>query len=250
MKMKKCKKCGRPLGNNQYCSVCDREIIRAAKQKQQKTQEKKSQLPWILGIIGSLLLVIAAVVTVIVVVKGNANTPENASATDSTAVPAGIGIHHCEIEIENYGTITVELDGDAAPITVDNFIKLANEGFYDGLTFHRIIEGFMMQGGASSSKTAATIKGEFSANGVDNPLLHTRGAISMARIDDMNSANSQFFIVHQTSPHLDGKYACFGYVTDGMDIVDAICESAQPIDNNGTIPAAEQPVITAIRVLD
>ena len=239
--MKKCKKCGRPLGNNQYCSVCDRDKLRAAKQKQ---QEKKSQLPWILGIIGAVCLVVAAVVTVIVVVKGNSAAPENASAATE------IGIHHCEIEIENYGTITVELDGNAAPITVENFIKLANEGFYDGLTFHRIIEGFMMQGGASSTKTAATIKGEFSANGVENPLLHTRGAISMARSNDMNSANSQFFIVHQTSPHLDGNYACFGYVTDGMDIVDAICESAQPTDNNGTIPAEQQPVITTIRVID
>ncbi|MBQ6431472.1 MAG: peptidylprolyl isomerase [Oscillospiraceae bacterium] len=250
--MKKCKKCGRPLGNNLYCSVCDRDKLRAAKQKQQKKQETKSQLPWILGIIAAVCLVVAAVVTVIVVVKSNtsADVPETDIVTEDADAPTDVGIHHCEIEIENYGTITVELDGDAAPITVENFIKLANEGFYDGLTFHRIIEGFMMQGGASSTKSAATIKGEFSANGVDNPLLHTRGAISMARSDDMNSANSQFFIVHQTSPHLDGKYACFGYVTDGMDVVDAVCESAQPVDNNGTIPAEQQPVITTIRVID
>lgn len=253
--MKKCKKCGRPLGNNPYCSVCDRDKLRAAKQKQQKKQENKSQVPWILGIIAAVCVVVAVVVTVILLVKGNADAPESASATESAAIPTDVGIHHCEIEIENYGTITVELDGDAAPITVNNFIKLANEGFYDGLTFHRIMNGFMMQGGDpngnGSGGSGENIKGEFSANGVDNPLLHTRGAISMGRTSfDMNSASSQFFIVQQTSPHLDGQYACFGYVTDGMDIVDAICEEAQPVDNNGTIPADEQPVITAIRVID
>ena len=113
----------------------------------------------------------------------------------------------------------------------------------------------MMQGGDpngnGSGGSGQTIKGEFSANGVENPLKHTRGAISMGRTSfDMDSASSQFFIVQQTSPHLDGQYACFGYVTDGMDIVDAICADAKPIDSNGTIPADQQPVITEIRVID
>ena len=248
--MKRCKKCGRPLGNHQYCSVCDRDKISAEKQKQQKKQENKSRLLWILGIIGAVCLVVAAVVTVIVTVKGSSS----AEPTESTAAQTE-ELHHCEIEIAEYGTITVELNATAAPITVSNFIKLANEGFYNGLTFHRIMEGFMMQGGDPNGDgtggSGETIKGEFSTNGVDNPLHHTRGAISMGRTSyDMNSASSQFFIVQQTSPHLDGNYACFGYVTDGMDIVDAICTSAQPIDNNGTIPAAEQPVITEIRVID
>ena len=166
----------------------------------------------------------------------------------------GVGTHHAEIDIQDYGTITVELDGDAAPITVQNFMDLANAGFYDGLTFHRIISGFMMQGGDPNGNGTGgsenTIKGEFSANGVENPLSHTRGAISMARAQAPDSASSQFFICHADSTFLDGQYACFGYVTDGMDVVDAVCEAAQPTDDNGTIPADQQPVITAIRVID
>ena len=166
----------------------------------------------------------------------------------------GVGTHHAEIEIQDYGTITVELDGDAAPITVQNFMDLANAGFYDGLTFHRIISGFMMQGGDPNGNGTGgsenTIKGEFSSNGVENTLSHTRGAISMARSQNPDSASSQFFICHADSTFLDGQYACFGYVTDGMDVVDAVCEAAQPTDGNGTIPADQQPVITAIRVID
>ena len=169
--------------------------------------------------------------------------------------PASGGKHHVEIDVKDYGTITLELDADAAPITVANFLKLANEGFYNGLTFHRIMSGFMMQGGDPEGTgfggSDETIKGEFSANGVENPLSHTRGAISMARNGlSMDSASSQFFIVHQDSTFLDGQYACFGYVTDGMDVVDAICRDAKPTDDNGTIPAAEQPVITEVRVID
>ena len=166
----------------------------------------------------------------------------------------GVGTHHAEIEIQDYGTITVELDGDAAPITVQNFMDPANAGFYDGLTFHRIISGFMMQGGDPNGNGTGgsenTIKGEFSANGVENPLSHTRGAISMARAQAPDSASSQFFICHADSTFLDGQYACFGYVTDGMDVVDTVCEAAQPTDDNGTIPADQQPVITAIRITD
>ena len=166
----------------------------------------------------------------------------------------GVGTHHAEIEIQDYGTITVELDGDAAPITVQNFMDLANDGFYDGLTFHRIIAGFMMQGGDPNGNGTGgsenTIKGEFSSNGVENTLSHTRGAISMARSQNPDSASSQFFICHADSTFLDGQYACFGYVTEGMDVVDAVCEAAQPTDDNGTIPADQQPVITAIRITD
>lgn len=164
------------------------------------------------------------------------------------------GKHHVEIEIEGHGVISVELDADAAPITVANFLSLAQDGFYNGLTFHRIINGFMMQGGDplgnGTGGSDQEIKGEFSNNGVDNPLKHTRGAISMARSMMPDSASSQFFIMHETSPHLDGDYACFGYVTDGMDIVDDICENAVVIDGNGTVPAEHQPVIKEIRVID
>ena len=157
-----------------------------------------------------------------------------------------------DIKIKEYGDITVELNGDAAPITVENFVGLAKDGFYDGLTFHRIIEGFMMQGGDPNGDgtggSEKTVKGEFSSNGVDNPISHVRGAISMARSQDMDSASSQFFIVQSDSTFLDGQYAGFGFVTEGMDIVDAICKEAEPTDNNGTIPKEKQPVITSITI--
>lgn len=160
--------------------------------------------------------------------------------------------HYAEIDIADHGVITVALYGNDAPISVANFVKLANEGFYNGLTFHRIISGFMMQGGDPNGNgtggSGENIKGEFSANGVDNTLSHTRGAISMARSAAFDSASSQFFIMHKDYPSLDGQYAVFGYVTDGMDIVDDICESAKPTDNNGTIPADQQPVINSITI--
>ena len=164
------------------------------------------------------------------------------------------GTHHAEIEVKDYGTIDVELDADTAPITVTNFVKLAQEGFYDGLTFHRIMEGFMIQGGDPNGDgtggSEENIKGEFSNNGVDNDISHTRGTISMARASDPDSASSQFFIVQADSTFLDGDYAGFGHVTEGMDIVDKICEDAKPTDNNGTITSDQQPVIEKITITD
>lgn len=158
------------------------------------------------------------------------------------------------IDVQDYGTISLELDADTAPISVTNFINLANEGFYDGLTFHRIISGFMIQGGDPNGNgtggSEKTIKGEFSANGVENDISHVRGVISMARANDPDSGSSQFFIVHEDSTFLDGQYAAFGHVTDGMDVVDAICEAVPVQDNNGTVAAADQPVITAVTVVD
>ncbi|MCD7997619.1 MAG: peptidylprolyl isomerase [Clostridiales bacterium] len=162
--------------------------------------------------------------------------------------------HHVKINVKDYGTISVELDPTYAPITVENFLSLAESGFYDGLTFHRIIDGFMIQGGdplgTGLGGSDTTIKGEFSSNGVENPLSHTRGAISMARSQDKDSASSQFFIVHQDSPHLDGDYAVFGYVTDGMDVVDKICEDTKVTDRNGTVAKENQPVIESVEVVD
>ncbi len=164
------------------------------------------------------------------------------------------GKHHVVISVKDYGDIKVELDADAAPITVTNFIKLANEGFYDGLTFHRIISGFMIQGGDPSGDgtggSDTKIKGEFADNGVTNNLSHKRGAISMARSSGNNSASSQFFIVHKDSTYLDGKYACFGYVTDGMDVVDKICSQVKPVDDNGKVNKEDQPVIEKVTVED
>ena len=164
------------------------------------------------------------------------------------------GKHHVNIIIKDKGTISVELDADAAPISVTNFVNLAKDGFYDGVVFHRIIENFMMQGGDPTGTgmggSDVKIKGEFSANGVENNLSHTRGAISMARSQDNDSASSQFFIVHQDSVSLDGQYACFGYVTEGMEIVDDICENTEGGDYNGIIPEANRPVIETIEVVD
>ena len=164
------------------------------------------------------------------------------------------GTHHAEIEVKDYGTIEVELDADSAPVTVTNFVKLAQDGFYDGLTFHRIIEGFMIQGGDPNGDGTGgsdeNIKGEFSNKGVENNISHTRGPISMARAQDPDSGSSQFFIVQADSTFLDGDYAGFGHVTEGMDIVDKICEDAKPTDDNGTISKEEQPVIEKVTIID
>lgn len=164
------------------------------------------------------------------------------------------GKHYVEIVVKNYGTISVELNADEAPITVANFIQLAKSGFYNGLTFHRIISGFMIQGGDpkgdGTGGSSKTIKGEFQSNGVKNTLSNTRGAIAMARSNDYDSASSQFFIVQQDSKYLDGQYAVFGYVTKGMDIVDNICKNTPVEDDNGTVKKENQPIITSIKVID
>lgn len=165
------------------------------------------------------------------------------------------GKHHAEIVIAEYGKLELELDADVAPITVTNFVNLAKKGFYNGLTFHRIMSGFMIQGGDPNGDgtggSEETIKGEFKSNGIENTMSHKRGVISMARTqNDPDSASSQFFIVQADSDFLDGDYAAFGKVTAGMDIVDKICQSVQPIDNNGTVPTDQQPKITAIKVID
>lgn len=171
------------------------------------------------------------------------------------------GKHHVEIDVKDYGVIKVELDADVAPISVTNFVDLAKSGFYDGLTFHRIINGFMIQGGDplgnGSGGAEKKIKGEFEENGVKNDIKHLRGVISMARAGSnpeteatLNSASSQFFICQEDSPHLDGKYAAFGKVTEGMDIVDKIAKETKVEDANGTVLAANQPKINSIKVID
>ena len=160
--------------------------------------------------------------------------------------------YFADIEIENYGTIKVQLDQQSAPLTVENFVLLSQSGFYNGLTFHRIIEGFMMQGGDpkanGTGNSGPTIPGEFMANGHTNALTHTRGAISMARSKLYDSASCQFFIVQKDYPSLDGLYAVFGYVIEGIEVVDAVCEAAEPLDGNGKIAPEAQPVITSITI--
>lgn len=176
------------------------------------------------------------------------------NSNSNIEVPDISGKHQIEITVKDYGTIKAELDADTAPITVDNFLKLAKEGFYDGLTFHRIIEGFMIQGGDPKGNGTGgsdqTIKGEFSSNGVKNELSHVRGTISMARSQAKDSASSQFFIVHQDSTYLDGEYAAFGTVTEGMEIVDQICADAKVEDSNGTVSKENQPIIESIKVIE
>ena len=163
-------------------------------------------------------------------------------------------VRHAEIVIKDYGSIQLELDEGTAPITVANFIKLAQSGFYDGLTFHRIMDGFMIQGGDPAGNgtggSGETIKGEFAKNGVPNGISHVKGVISMARAQPYDSASSQFFITVADALSLDGSYAAFGRVTGGMEIAEQIAKDARPVDNNGTIPTAEQPVIETIRILD
>ena len=165
------------------------------------------------------------------------------------------GKHNVEIEVKDLGVIALELDADIAPITVTNFVKLVKEGFYNGLTFHRIIDGFMIQGGdplgTGMGGSDEKIKGEFIANGVANSISHVRGVISMARAGySYDSASSQFFIVHEDSAFLDGQYASFGKVTNGMEIVDKIAENTKVEDSNGTVLKENQPVIKEIRIIE
>ena len=176
--------------------------------------------------------------------------PLPASDSDLNAGPVRI-----VLSVRDYGDVTLELYPDKAPITVENFVNLARAGFYDGLTFHRIMDGFMIQGGDPNGNgtggSGATIKGEFSANGVENDLKHVKGTISMARNSvNMDSASSQFFITVVDYPSLNGQYAAFGRVVEGMDVVTKIAANAKPIDNNGTIPADQQPVIEHMTVLN
>lgn len=161
------------------------------------------------------------------------------------------GLHHVEMVIKDYGTVKLELNADEAPITVQNFIELANDGFYDGIGFHRLDKDFVLQGGDPDGDgiggSDKSIKGEFAANGVQNNISHKRGVISMARTGDPNSASSQFFICLEDSTFLDGNYAAFGYVTEGMDVIDNIRDKTP---ESGSIPKDQQPVIETIRVID
>lgn len=196
------------------------------------------------------LIALTALLCITFTACGNRNTQnDNSESTEK------YGIHHAVITVENYGEIKLELDGDTAPVTVKNFVELAKSGFYDGLTFHRIIEGFMIQGGDPKGNgtggSEKNITGEFSSNGFKNEISHKRGVISMARLsNNPNSATSQFFIMHADSLYLDGDYAAFGYVTEGLEVVDKIAELSSEGDSNGLIPKEKQPVIASITVTD
>jgi peptidyl-prolyl cis-trans isomerase B (cyclophilin B) len=179
---------------------------------------------------------------------GDKTAPENDSDKN---VNTSSGLHHVEMVIKDYGTIKLELNADEAPITVQNFIDLANDGFYDGIGFHRLDKDFVLQGGDPDGDgiggSDKSIKGEFAANGVQNNISHKRGVISMARTGNPDSASSQFFICLEDSTFLDGNYAAFGYVTEGMDVIDNIRDNTP---ESGSIPKNQQPVIETIRVID
>lgn len=198
------------------------------------------------------LTLCAAMLTALSACGDTGDFGADSSSDDETEYLSGI--HHAEITVKDMGTISLELDADTAPITVTNFLELAKEGFYDGLTFHRVISGFMIQGGDPKGNGTGgsknTIKGEFSENGVENNISHLRGVISMARSTDPDSASSQFFIVHQDSTYLDGQYAAFGRVTEGMDIVDKIAEETPVTDSNGTVKTGSKPIIETVTVID
>lgn len=186
--------------------------------------------------------------------SGKSGSADSGKQQESQTGETLTGKHHVEIQIKDYGTIKAELDADVAPVSVSNFVSLAKSGFYDGLTFHRIISGFMIQGGDpkgdGTGGSGKNIKGEFSANGVENSISHVRGTISMARAQEYDSASSQFFIMHQDSASLDGQYAAFGKVTEGIEIVDQICEKTPVVDGNGKVEADKQPKIETIKVID
>ena len=223
-----------------------KQIARAAAAEARKAaQAKIDKRNKIIGIIAVLLVAGAALLFEL---GGGKETSQPAGPISMNPT------HNVQIDVQDYGTITAELYGEAAPITVANFVKLVNKGFYDGLTFHRIISGFMIQGGDplgnGTGGADQDIKGEFAANGWNNPIAHERGVLSMARSSAPNSASSQFFIMHQAAPHLDGSYAAFGKVLTGLEVVDAICANTPVTDGNGTVLKANQPIITSIRVIE
>ena len=222
-----------------------------------KKQPEKKQIN--MGTVGIIIVVVVVIMLALIFAltrksdSNNNNSGQNtASDTQDNVDVSQVSGPIVTIAVKDYGDIVVQLDENAAPLTVENFVSLIKDGFYDGLTFHRIIDGFMIQGGDplgnGTGGSENTIKGEFSSNGVDNPISHKRGVISMARSQDMNSASSQFFIVQSDSTFLDGEYAGFGYVTSGMEIVDQICKDTPVQDDNGKVDAQDRPVIESITV--
>lgn len=273
-----CKQCGRPMGKKGYCAVCD--------QPKQKTAKQGVPRSFYIILAVILTLVIIVAVTFFVIRSRSDDDKPKSSTTTTTRVDTNkkddgttvrtfgestlfgasgsydsatiTGTYRIEIEVEGFGTIPLDLDADAAPITVANFLNLIESGFYDGLTFHRVQEGFMMQGGdplgTGMGGSDNKITGEFSANGFENAISHTEGTISMARSSANDSASSQFFICDADCTFLDGSYAAFGHVVeDGMDVVHDICAYASSCDRNGNAvftDEADQPVIVSIRIVE
>lgn len=232
------------------------KLSKGKKNAKKNTKTRKSSVtPVIVGVC-AVVVIVLLLIFALQSNRGGSSTKDSGDSASGGAAEAQTEADLSQvsgpavtISVKDYGDIKVQLDEEAAPITVENFVSLVKEGFYDGLTFHRIIDGFMIQGGDplgdGTGGSDQTIKGEFSSNGVDNPISHKRGVISMARSNDPDSASSQFFIVQADSLYLDGDYAGFGYVTDGMEIVDQICEDVEE-GENGAVPPEDQPVIESI----
>lgn len=219
-----------------------------SKKKKSNTTQKKAKQPsksdriWTIVSVGICLVLLVAAIIAVIPKSPKVNTP-NVDTLEKGQY------YYATIDIYDYGKIKVQLDHTEAPITVENFVKLAKSGFYEGTSFHRIIKDFMMQGGATMipGKEPENIVGEFKANGYDNNITHKRGVISMARTNEYNSATSQFFIMQATKPHLDGNYAAFGYVVEGMDVVDAICDTVGT-EKDESIARFDQPVIDSVTI--
>ena len=236
---------GKKKKNSNYVTE-KREQARIEKEKAKRIQKRNKILKTILIPTVAVILVAAIVVGLGFIFDWWYNNPNK----DLTVT------HHATIQIKDYGTVHLELYGEEAPETVENFVALANKGFYDDLTFHRIMKGFMAQGGCPNGNgtgdSGKDIKGEFYANGVENNVKHVRGTISMARGDEYNSGSSQFFIVHKTSDNntaaLDGNYAAFGMVIDGMDVIDKMIEDTVEKGYKESVSKADQPIIESISI--
>lgn len=244
-----------------------------AQQKKAQAEKQKKEQKIVLIVAAVLIVALLAVLTVVLVTadwsaleatsgtnSGHVHSdacnhaPEvsRSNGGDGATLETAKATHYVTIELEGYGTLKGELYGNTTPYAVEQFVSLAQSGFYEGLTFHRIMEGFMMQGGAPNinSPDVEEIEGEFAENGIENNLLHVPGVMSMARTNDPNSATSQFFIMHKDYPSLDGKYAAFGRITEGLDIVDKICTEVVNTDGNGGVATADQPVIKSVTVTE
>lgn len=224
-----------------------------AEEKALKEKARKKNLIILITSIVVVALLIASLTTLIIV--RNTADPKRPGLKRSGKAYETV---YVKMSVKDYGDIILKLDGKEAPKTVSNFVKLVDEGFYDGLTFHRVISNFMIQGGDPAANGSGgsnkKIKGEFEANGYHNCIAHERGVISMARGNDYNSASSQFFICNASGDsvsHLDGNYAAFGHVIAGMNVVDLITSKTawKATDNNGSIKKADQAVISSVVVI-
>ena len=261
------------MGKNQKMQKNEQLRELRAKQQQEALAKKKQEqrLILIISICTIALILIAVAISILLIPKEDKNeeittTEETTTEETTTAEPLPLSYVSMTVKytdddnLEHTGDIILELDPNAAPITVANFKKLVGDGFYTGLNFHRVIENFMIQGGAPKDTDTTkyqTIKGEFSANGVNNPILHERGVISMARsgmhynsqgqLDyGYDTASTQFFIVHETSPHLDGEYAAFGRVISGMELVDGIAT----MSTNSSDKPLKDAIIVSAKLID